>query len=165
MDENLKIIVIIAAILLVLYTLGNKAGYEDITTPTTLEQTTTPTILMDSPLDTSTIPASSNVDMTIPPPTQVRDQVLTSSDLLPQLNNAANDFVKQNPVAKLLKDQNFLVSGYHIGINTVLTSSKIPYYDLRSAPVIPKQDLSPWNNSSIEDPPGAANRRTFEIGQ
>jgi hypothetical protein len=88
-------------------------------------------------------------------------QQLTTEDLLPQYNEA-DEFVKQNPVAKLLQEQNFLISGYHGGINTVVQSNKIPYHDLRSAPPIPKQIVSPFMNSSYEQPMGA-NRRSMEI--
>jgi hypothetical protein len=85
---------------------------------------------------------------------------LSSEDLLPQYDDA-NEFAKENPVSKLLKEQNFLVSGYHIGINTVLQSNKIPYLDIRSLPPIPKEQVGPWNQSSYES---QKMRRGFEIG-
>ena len=87
---------------------------------------------------------------------------LTTSDLLPKYSDA-NDFAKQNPVSKLLQEQNFLQAGYHFGINTVIQSNKIPYLDLRSAPPIPKQEVGPWGQSSYEQPAGAS-RRALEIG-
>jgi hypothetical protein len=87
---------------------------------------------------------------------------LTSEDLLPVYSE--NDkFLKENPVAKLLKEQNFLQAGHHFGINTVVQSNKIPYLDVRSVPPIPKKDLGPFNNSSYEQPMGA-DRRFLEIG-
>lgn len=87
---------------------------------------------------------------------------LTTADLLPKYDDA-NAFAKQNPVSKLLQEQNFLTSGYHMGINTLVQSNKIPYLDLRSAPAIPKQNLGPFLNSSYEEPAGAK-RRQFELG-
>lgn len=87
---------------------------------------------------------------------------LTTNDLLPQYDDA-NDFAKQNPVSKLLQEQNFLQAGYHMGINTVIQSNKIPYLDIRSCPPIPKQDVGPFNNSSYEEPAGSG-RRALEIG-
>ena len=87
---------------------------------------------------------------------------LTTNDLLPKYDDA-NDFAKQNPVSKLLQEQNFLQAGYHMGINTVVSSNKIPYLDIRSCPPIPKQDVGPFNNSSYEEPAGAG-RRALEIG-
>lgn len=87
---------------------------------------------------------------------------LTTDDLLPKYDEA-NEFVKQNPVSALLKEQNFLVSGYHAGVNTVMQSNKIAYHDLRSAPPIPKESAGPWSQSSFENPAGAG-RRQLEIG-
>jgi hypothetical protein len=89
------------------------------------------------------------------------DQV-KADDLLPKYN-AENEFAKENPVSKLLKEQNFLISGYHVGINTVMQSNKIPYHDIRSLPPIPKENAGPWNQSSYEQGP-AQMRRFFEIG-
>lgn len=87
---------------------------------------------------------------------------LSTSDLLPKYDDAS-DFAKQNPVSKILHDQNFLQAGYHVGINTTIQSNKIPYLDIRSAPPIPKQEVGPFNNSSYEEPMGAK-RRYFELG-
>lgn len=87
---------------------------------------------------------------------------LTADDLLPKYDDA-NEFAKENPVSKLLQEQNFLQSGYHIGINTVVQSNKIPYLDIRSCPPIPKEQAGPWNNSSFERPTGFG-RKFLEIG-
>jgi hypothetical protein len=89
-------------------------------------------------------------------------QQLTAEDLLPRYDEA-NEFAKQNPVSDLLKEQNFLISGYHVGVNTVMQSTKIPYHDLRSAPPIPKETVGPWSQSSYETPAGGA-RRQFDLG-
>lgn len=86
---------------------------------------------------------------------------LTADELLPKYDEA-NEFAKQNPVSDLLKEQNFLISGYHMGINTVMQSNKIPFHDLRSAPPIPKQNIGPFLQSSYETPAGT-NRRSLEI--
>lgn len=88
---------------------------------------------------------------------------LTTSDLLPSYTDA-NDFAKQNPVSKILQEQNYLQAGHHMGIQTVIQSNKIPYLDIRSAPPIPKNDqVSPWMVSSYETPAGFG-RKTLEIG-
>lgn len=86
---------------------------------------------------------------------------LQAEDLLPQYDEA-NEFATQNPVSKLLKEQNFLVSGYHMGVNTIVQSNKIPYHDLRSAPPIPKESVGPFLQSSYEAPAGAG-RKQFEL--
>ena len=87
---------------------------------------------------------------------------LTANDLLPVYDDA-NEFAQQNPVSQLLQEQNFLQAGYHMGINTVIQSNKIPYLDIRSCPPIPKREVGPFNNSSFEQPVGS-NRRFLEIG-
>lgn len=89
-----------------------------------------------------------------------KDQ-LTAEELLPAYDEA-DEFAKQNPVGKLLKEQNFLISGYHMGINTVVQSNKIPYHDIRSAPPIAKKAVSPFLNSSYDTPMGSG-RRQLEI--
>lgn len=88
---------------------------------------------------------------------------LMAEELLPKYDEA-NDFAKQNPVSELLKEQNFLISGYHVGVNTVMQSNKIPYHDIRSAPPIPKESVGPFLQSSYEVPAGAG-RRALEIGE
>lgn len=88
-------------------------------------------------------------------------QDISADELLPKYDEA-DDFAKQNPVSKLLKEQNFLISGFHTGINTVMQSQKIPYYDLRSAPPIPKEVVGPWSQSSYEVPMGDG-RKQLEI--
>lgn len=86
---------------------------------------------------------------------------LEADDLLPKYDDA-NEFAKQNPVTDLLKEQNFLIGGYHTGINTVMQANKIPYHDLRSAPPIAKETVGPWSQSSYEVPAGTG-RRMLEI--
>lgn len=86
---------------------------------------------------------------------------LSAKDLLPQYDDAS-EFAKENPVGKLLSEQNFLQSGYHIGINSQLESNKIAYLDLRSMPPIPKAQVGPFMNSSYEQSPGSK-RRFMEI--
>ena len=87
---------------------------------------------------------------------------LKAEDLLPKYDEQ-NEFAQQNPVGELLKEKNFLVSGYHLGINTIMSSNKLPYYDLRSLPAIPKEEVGPWSQSSYEKSP-SNQRRGFEIG-
>ena len=89
-----------------------------------------------------------------------QDQI-KADDLLPKYDDA-NAFAKENPVSKLLKEQNFLISGYHAGVNTVLQSNKIGNLDLRSLPPIPKESVGPWNQSTY-DQSGGQLRRGVEI--
>jgi hypothetical protein len=88
---------------------------------------------------------------------------LVADDLLPKYDES-NEFAKQNPVSNLLKEQNFLIGGYHTGVSTHINSSRISYRDLRSSPAIPKDtSLSVWNVSSYEEAAGAG-RKKLEIG-
>ncbi|ARR75004.1 hypothetical protein SAGO17_0086 [Mimivirus AB-566-O17] len=91
----------------------------------------------------------------------VGEDTLKAEELLPSYDEA-NEFAKQNPVTELLKEQNYLISGYNLGINSTSQSSKIPYHDLRSLPPVPKAD---WliNNSSL-DRSNAFQRRSLDIG-
>lgn len=83
--------------------------------------------------------------------------------LLPQYDES-EEFAEEHPIKSLLKEQNYLVGGYPIGINTSLQSNKIPYLDIRSLPPIPKEHVWPINQSSYEQSPGQT-RRGFELGQ
>lgn len=102
----------------------------------------------------------------VPPPKVAAEAVvqkaaagqLEAEDLLPKYDEA-NDFAKQNPVSKLLKEQNFLISGYHMGVNTVMQSNKMPFHDLRAAPPIPKENVGPFLQSSYEKPAGSSLRQ------
>lgn len=75
---------------------------------------------------------------------------LTAADLLPTYDSASL-FAKENPTTEILKDKNFLISGYNLGVNTISQSNKIPYHDLRSLPPIVKEEVGPWMNSSYEN--------------
>jgi hypothetical protein len=87
---------------------------------------------------------------------------LKADELLPKYDDA-NEFAKQNPITELLKEQNYLIAGYHLGISSTMQSSKIPYYDIRSLPAIPRDSDWPINNSSIERS-NAFQRRPLDIG-
>ena len=49
-----------------------------------------------------------------------------------------------------LGGMNFLKAGHHVGINTVSSSLRNANYQLRADPGIPKQQVGPWNGSTIE---------------
>jgi hypothetical protein len=75
---------------------------------------------------------------------------LMAEDLLPK--EAANTkWAQINPVGTgALQNVNLLTSGYNLGVNTVGSSHKNPNMSLRADPAIPKMDVSPWLNSTIE---------------
>jgi len=87
--------------------------------------------------------------------------VANPSDLLPQDSN--NQWSQLNPV--LSNNQQFpdlLQAGYHIGLDTIGQTLRNPNYQLRSDPIIPKQEIGPWNQSTIEPDYG---RVPLEVGQ
>jgi hypothetical protein len=86
--------------------------------------------------------------------------VLSSVDLLPQDANSL--WAQVSPSGQgSLADQNFLTSGFHIGINTVGQSLRNANRQLRSEPLNPQVKVSPWLQTTIE---ADLNRRPLEIG-
>jgi hypothetical protein len=81
------------------------------------------------------------------------------SDLLPKDMNS--DWSNVNPANADLKNINLLSAGQLIGINTVGSSLRNPSLQERSEPVIPKTNIGPWNNSTID---ADTFRRPLEIG-
>jgi hypothetical protein len=86
--------------------------------------------------------------------------VLSSVDLLPQDANSL--WAQVSPSGQgSLADQNFLTSGFHIGINTVGQSLRNANRQVRSEPLNPQVKVSPWMQTTIE---ADINRRPLEIG-
>lgn len=85
--------------------------------------------------------------------------VLSSADLLPRDANSL--WAQVSPSGQgSLADQNFLTSGFHIGINTVGQSLRNANRQTRSEPLNPQVKVSPWHQSTIEPD---INRRPLEI--
>ncbi len=79
-------------------------------------------------------------------------------ELLPSdSNNEWSNIMPNND----LKDVQMLNSGHHIGVNTVGSSLRNANLQIRSEPVIPQNNVGPWNNTTIE-PDNL--RRNLEIG-
>jgi hypothetical protein len=76
-----------------------------------------------------------------------KDQ-LNPADLLPGDANSTWAQVAPNGQGEL-GDQNFLSSGYHVGINTVGSSLRNANMQLRSDPPCPQVTVSPWLQSTI----------------
>ena len=83
----------------------------------------------------------------------------TPSDLLPKDINS--DWSNVNPANADLKNINLLSAGQLIGINTVGSSLRNPSLQERSEPIIPKTNIGPWNQSTID---ADTLRRPLEIG-
>jgi hypothetical protein len=89
-------------------------------------------------------------------------QAASPSDLLPKDENS--QWAALNPSAlsqgsALMPD--LLQAGYHIGMDTIGQTLRNPNLQLRSDPIIQKQDIGPWNMSTIEADIG---RVPLEIG-
>ena len=75
---------------------------------------------------------------------------LTSADLLPK-DAADSRWAQANPNGQGdIQDMNFLTAGYHVGVDTVGASKKIPNLQLRSLPACPRTVVSPWQQSTVE---------------
>ena len=95
--------------------------------------------------------SGSSVTVSPAQPGYTAQAVASPSDLLPV--DANTQFSALNPVGMnqgsvLMPD--LLQAGYHIGLDTIGQTLRNPTYDLRSDPIIPKQDVGPWNQSTIE---------------
>ena len=85
------------------------------------------------------------------------------NDLLPQDQNS--QWAALNPVNMSQGNiiaGDMLQAGYHIGLDTIGQTMKNANLQLRSDPIIPKQSVGPWNQSTYE--PDYA-RVPLEIGQ
>lgn len=71
-----------------------------------------------------------------------------SSKLLPSPSVKAQDFAQYAP--KELGAQNFLTATQWIGVNTQGSSLRNANYDIRANPIIPKADVGPWAQSTID---------------
>ena len=79
-------------------------------------------------------------------------------DLLPKSGNS--EWSSMTPVTSDLKNINLLNAGANYGINTVGSSLRNPNLQIRSEPIIPKGNVGPWNNTTIE---ADTQRRSLEI--
>jgi hypothetical protein len=89
-------------------------------------------------------------------------QIVNPNDLLPADQNS--QWAALNPVNMSQGNiiaGDMLQAGYHIGLDTIGQSMKNANLQLRSDPIIPKQNVGPWNQSTYE--PDLA-RVPLEIG-
>ena len=82
------------------------------------------------------------------------------SDLLPQDQNS--QWAALNPVSQgNIAAPDLLQAGYHIGLDTIGQTLKNANLQERSDPIIPKSNIGPWNQSTIEPDLG---RVPLEVG-
>jgi hypothetical protein len=90
-----------------------------------------------------------------------QENVLSSSELLPN-GKVGADWAAVNPVgADDLKGQNFLQAGYHSNINIVgiAQTKRNQSYDIRSELPNPQSKVGPFLNTTIDPDPFKASRQ------
>ena len=88
--------------------------------------------------------------------------VADPADLLP--TDANSQWAALNPVNMnqgSILNGDMLQAGHHIGLDTIGQTLKNPNLQLRSDPIIPKQEVGPWNQSTYEPDYG---RIPLEVG-
>ena len=76
------------------------------------------------------------------------DKLGVATDLLPKPTWTDQNFAEFAP--KALLGQNFLDTQKYIGVDTKGSSLRNPSYDLRATPTIPRKDIGPWAQSTID---------------
>jgi len=154
---------------------SKKDGFSDLLTGAYLE--TPKATKMQSvvqPASESELPTPAILQSHQPSPAQYTESVNASgspflqktaspSDLLPKDQNSQWAALNPNAMTQgsvLLPD--LLQAGYHIGLDTIGQTLRNPNLQLRSDPLISKQDIGPWNLSTIEPDVG---RVPLEIGE
>jgi hypothetical protein len=86
--------------------------------------------------------------------------VTAPQDLLPKDQNS--QWAALNPVAQgNIATPDLLQAGYHIGLDTIGQTLRNANLQERSDPIIPKSNIGPWNQSTIEPDLG---RVPLEVG-
>ena len=73
------------------------------------------------------------------------------SDLLPNDVNSAWSSLNPSNQGDI-RNPDLLQAGYHIGIDTIGQTLRIPNLQLRSDPIIANQNVGPWNQAPDVDP-------------
>jgi len=108
-------------------------------------------------METGTDTAPADTGVAAPP-----SSIANPNELLPTDTNsqwAALNPVNMNQGSILNGDM--LQAGHHIGLDTIGQTLKNPNLQLRSDPIIPKQEVGPWNQSTYEPDYG---RIPLEVG-
>lgn len=120
---------------------------------------------MESPGSTPDVPQSiPSVAPSVAPASIPTGYTTTSNtnpqDLLPQDQNS--QWAALNPVSQgNIAAPDLLQAGYHIGLDTIGQTLKNANLQERSDPIIPKANIGPWNQSTIEPDLG---RVPLEVG-
>jgi hypothetical protein len=156
--DKIVIAVILLLIVYVLFSYSNSKNFslDGMDTGSSLQKSQ-PTVKETSAQYVVGPPPSSG----LPSPSGYSSQpVAQPSDLLP--NDQNKEWTALNPVSMNQGGMvDLLQAGYHIGLDTIGQSLRNANLQLRSDPIIPKSDIGPWNQSTIEPDLG---RVPLEIG-
>jgi hypothetical protein len=154
--DKIVIAVILLLILYVLFSYSRSKGFSmdgmetGSTQPTVKETSAQNVVAAPSAVAPSPVPSGYSAQSVAQP-----------SDLLPKDQN--KEWSALNPVSMNQGGMvDLLQAGYHIGLDTIGQTLRNANLQLRSDPIIPKSDIGPWNQSTIE--PDLA-RVPLEIGQ
>lgn len=154
---------------------SRKDGFSDLLTGANLESPSSKkTQYVVQPASETDLPTPAVLQSHLPPAAQFAESVnaggshmlqktASPSDLLPQDQNSQWAALNPNAMTQgnvLLPD--LLQAGYHIGLDTIGQTLRNPNLQLRSDPMISKQEVGPWNLSTIEPDVG---RVPLEIGE
>lgn len=116
-----------------------------------LQQATVPPSETTKPVQT-TGPTSSPAITTTPVPRDVSTMapMTTSVDLLPKPNSASDSEFGQFAPTKAIEAQNFVDATKLVGVDSVGSSLRNASYDLRRSPTIPRTNIGPWQQSTID---------------
>ena len=107
-----------------------------------------------------TLPSQSTVPASQMSSGYTAQSVTAPQDLLPVDQNS--QWAALNPVAQgNIAAPDLLQAGYHIGLDTIGQTLRNANLQERSDPIIPKSNIGPWNQSTIEPDLG---RVPLEVG-
>jgi hypothetical protein len=157
--KNKKLLIVVFVLLVlaigVYYYSKSKSSFRD-----GLTEDTQPQPYTFTPSDTS-----SSSSYTPPPTGQMGEfssqPSIDPSDLLPKDQNSQWSTLNPSLGSNNVIIPDLLQAGYHIGLDTIGQTLRNANLQLRSDPIIPKSQVSPWNNSTIE---GDIGRVPLEIG-
>lgn len=149
-----KIVIAVIA-LLIAYVLFSYAGSKSFSLDGMENGSTQPSVKETSAQNVVPPPAP-----TVPAAGYTAQPVAQPADLLPQDQNS--QWAALNPVSMNQGGMpDLLQAGYHIGLDTIGQTLRNANMQLRSDPIIPKSDVGPWMQSTIEPDLG---RVPLELG-
>lgn len=116
------------------------------------DEQTGPEVWETTPPGTTSAPVATSGPLTFSTPTPGPTTI--SASLLPKPDGSADDPSSWSQFApQTLTGQQLIDPRKFIGVDTVGSTLKNASHDLRRDPPIPKQEVSPWINSSVDPDP------------